>query len=882
METYSNCLEDNISLYSTSTNDNNIFETFDEHTILNQKLNEDSTQDSNKKKDLDSLKFYDKSDTILKSSFYSLNSLDNITFTEIYNIIYSSPMLIFVDNNKLEKSNRRKLFKLLRKKKRLYEDEFPGCTFFPFEYINKFKRDIDLLNNSILEGEFKNYKIYTNNELCYGICFEEGEIFKNILYKKMEIINKILFIPINKYNIKETEYKIRGFCQIVEELGAKKIEITFQKNDKKISKKDINTNLGSEIELIAGNLGLQNAKMEEENEDHKYILKYPLYNTIILNEKSIRKKIKRKKMIISETMYNSNLELQYLIRSRCRHFITNYSTTFTLDSNSSIDKKIVLKLKYHNIDIGINYEKSNNKKNYLQIITNIEFVNDTEYGENVMGCSVSLDSIGFQFLVNTIKNENNFKTIGIYKIIEFINLYIEKVIKHSSEYDYEYIKDVMSKIKKEFTLKEYAELLTNYFDINSQWIHFTNFIDLLQNKSKSYDKLGYLITINYNLNSVDTKIDNIVKFIQELCIIKNIESKFWEMLKPNKKNLYVFLKDKLVNSYNIIDTFNWYSLNSLLNDISNYEINFDIDNNDEYLKKLISNMNLGYKYHEFYNRVVPFIIRRTYSLKYENKIDMFMLNIFEESLNYESFNVYKINNINKLDEYILQKIEKISKIYNIINDMSKYIEKNSNYLNFFFTKKFISTYPYINKKIEIITNNNKKEYLEFMINNELSKLVRRSSNNYQVSTDINQGKISAKMLTDDIIMDSNVKNNLMMFLKKIILYNEKININKLPISMYTFDLINKNYNNGLKEIDYKRYILPFIKKLLTVIINNNMIKENLYENDFIKEVQNYINISEYNYKVSSYYELIKYIENIIKYKTDFTITKDLIQELTYL
>ena len=147
-----------------------------------------------------------------------------------------------------------------------------------------------MLNNKILDGEFKNYKIYDNDDLCYGICFDEGDIFKNVLYKKMEIINRILFIPINKFHIKETEYKIRGFCQIVEELGAKQIDITFQKNDKKILNKRIDTTLGSDIELMAGNLGLTNSKLDEENEDHKYTLEYPSYNTIILNEKSIRKK----------------------------------------------------------------------------------------------------------------------------------------------------------------------------------------------------------------------------------------------------------------------------------------------------------------------------------------------------------------------------------------------------------------------------------------------------------------------------------------------------------------------------------------------------------------------------------------------------------------
>ena len=871
---------DSDTIYSDSSINEfkNIFETLDDHTVINEKHNEESTQDSNKKKQLDDINFDFNKNEILKSSFYNLESLNNKTFKEIYNIINSSIMIIFVDNYKLCNLNRRSIFRRLRKKRYLYEEEFPGCTFFAFEYINKLKKYIHLLNNKILDGEFKNYKIYDNDDLCYGICFDEGEIFKNTLYKKMEIINRILFIPINKYNIKETEYKIRGFCQIVEELGAKNIDITFQKNDKKISKKNVDASLGSDIELIAGNLGLQNSKMDEENEDHKYTLEYPPYNTIILNEKSIRKKIKKKKMIISDTIYNSNLELQYLIRSRCRHFITSYSTTFTLDNNVSIDKKIALKFKSHNIDLGLNTEKSDSKKNYLQIVTNIEFVKDIEYQNNIMGDSVSLDNVGFLFLMNTIKDRDDFKTVGIYKIIDFINLYIEKIIKHTHEYNY--ISSVMDKIKKEFTLKEYANLLTNYFDEKSQWIHFTNFIDLLQNKSKSYDKLGYLITINYNLKCVDTKINNIVKFIQELCILRNIEDKFWKMLKPNRKELYVFLKDKLTCNYNIIDTFNWFSLNSLLNDIESYEIEFNMENNDEYLKKLINNMNNGYKYYEFYEQVVPFIIKRANCLKYDSKIDVFMFNIFEELLNYESFNVYRINTIKKLDNYIKQKMDEISQIEKIINDYNTYNEKNSNKLSGFLnSEKFITTYPYFNKKIDVICNNHREKYLELMLK-EIVIPTRRPSRTFNVSTDVKRGKIS-RMKTDSINLNNNVKHDIISFLKNVLIYNEKINISKLPICIYTYDLINKNYNNGVKMIDFNRYILPFIKKLLQNILNNNMIEIAKNINNFEKIIITQIELEDYNYKVANFYDLLNYIEEIIN-NSNFILTKDLIQELTCL
>ena len=90
----------------------------------------------------------------------------------------------------------------------------PGCTFFPFEYVNELKKDIHILNNNILNAELKN-KIFHNDEICYNICFDEGEILKKVVYKKMEIVNKILFVPINKYQLKQTEYRIRVFVKLL-------------------------------------------------------------------------------------------------------------------------------------------------------------------------------------------------------------------------------------------------------------------------------------------------------------------------------------------------------------------------------------------------------------------------------------------------------------------------------------------------------------------------------------------------------------------------------------------------------------------------------------------------------------------------------------------
>ena len=42
----------------------------------------------------------------------------------------------------------------------------------------------------------KNIKVMDGCDYCYTIYFDEGDIKKNCVYKRMDVINKILFVPI--------------------------------------------------------------------------------------------------------------------------------------------------------------------------------------------------------------------------------------------------------------------------------------------------------------------------------------------------------------------------------------------------------------------------------------------------------------------------------------------------------------------------------------------------------------------------------------------------------------------------------------------------------------------------------------------------------------
>jgi hypothetical protein len=708
------------------------------------------------------------------TTFNTMDYLLSLKFQQVYNMLYFCNMIIFIDNKKIKSKNN------CLKKKILTEDDFPGCIFFPYEFVPSLKQDIYLLNNKMSNAETQKQKVKNNDVFIYSLFFDEGDIKKDVLYKKLEVMNKIIFTPIEQFHIKKTEYKIRGFCQIAEELGAKKIDIKFEKNSNIVKNMKINSSINSEISAIAGNLGLGINNNNENNQDYTYTLTYPAINTINLNENTIKNKIRKNKFIISETMYNSSLELQYLISSRCRHFISKYSTTFTLDTHLNVDKSLLSNLKARGININIDINLSVKEHNYLKIITDIEFSNIEDNTDNLNAYSVSLDKIGFTFLINSIKNRDDFINNGVFKIMNFLELYIEKILKYVNKKKYNTVSYIIKQIKMNLCMNEYAEILCNYFNNNSQWIHFTRFIDLLACETVSNDKLGYLVIVyNQELNMND-KIKELLKYIQVKCNENNIEENFWKMIQPHNESIFYYLVNKLDKEYDIINSFNWYSLLNLVNTIRNYNIN-----TENTFELLIENMNNGYKIYEFEKHILPFITKHCY-LRYNKENDIYLLSpLIEKSIFFESFIQNNINNICLLNKYIDIKINKIKQMDEITNIIYKNSNNNiiDSIIDYFNNN---NTFPYFNKKYSIIVGDEDENIILItMLNDNIRNTIDFSNN------DINIIK---------------------KFMEKLLLYNEKLNIDKLPLNNYGFCKIIHNFNNGNKDYVFNNIIKTFITR----------------------------------------------------------------------
>ena len=805
------------NMHSINSNDemNKVYRRISKHKVINNKYDESS---ESVKKYIDDMSF-ESLNLKLSTAFYCKEQLSSMKFSDIYNIFMLSTYIIFVDNKKLIKKNKHCLplcKNLFKTKVHLIDTEFPGCTFLPFEAKNMIIKNLNKLNNSVFNSELNGTTLYINNDnLCFGIMFNEGEIIKNCLYKKMEITDTIMFIPIELYNLKQTEYKLRGFCQIVEELGAKDIEIIFKNSDSKTISKEYRASIGDEIEFIAGNLGLTTNNKNDESTNYCYNLKYPTNSTILLNEKMIKNKIKKKKFIVSNTIFKSTLELQYLVHSRCRHLIDKYSTIFTFDNNNVIDKSMYLKLKSHGIEVGSSIKTLNMSKSNINIITNVSFVNLEQCKNLINGMNVSFDEVGFNHIIETIKLEpENFEKIGIYKIMNFINVYIHHVYKYTNPKHYDDIHKILNKIKKEITMEEYASLLCNYFNINSQWIHFTNYIDLLSKKTHSYDKLGYIImTLHNNTQSIDNNLGDIIKFIQQICFKLNIEEKFWKILQPNNNSLKNDLENKLLNEYDFINNNSWYNMNKLIQCIKNYNIIFSNDN-DEKLKQLICNMEMGYKYWEYYTNIMPFINQYIKNLYYTTNDELYLSPIFEKSLNIDSFIISKINNMCDLKQFIEKKINRLREAMEIKNKLVFPIDIND--LSIF--GKTFEQNNYLNKKLQYIIKTRTAYNLKKLLN------------------------LKDCMITEPIAIE---------FITKLFTYNEKLDIKTLPKNYIGYELLLNNYNSGIQEEEFKKLVIPYICSHYKLLEEVNYIKEHLSINNF-------------NIFGTSYYEIIQFVNKMLE------------------
>ena len=97
------------------------------HIVVGTRASYSST-DSQKIK-LDEINFEYNNNEVVTTSFYNCEDLNKLKFTDIYNILSSSQMIIFIDNYKLLKEHNC-TYRHIRRKLDFIKEEFPDVLFY--------------------------------------------------------------------------------------------------------------------------------------------------------------------------------------------------------------------------------------------------------------------------------------------------------------------------------------------------------------------------------------------------------------------------------------------------------------------------------------------------------------------------------------------------------------------------------------------------------------------------------------------------------------------------------------------------------------------------------------------------------------------------------
>ena len=225
-------------------------------------------------------------------------------------------------------------------------------------------------------------------------------------------------------------------------------------------------------------------------------------------------------------------------------------------------------------------------------------------------------------------------------------------------------------------------------------------------------------------------------------------------------------------------------------------------------------MNLGFSYWEYHTHFLQYIKRKYHSLHYKNNTNKEInlnLEFFDIVFNYESFKISKILTVKKLEEFIEKKIEKIilgKKLREIFMKLIDINEKNNitiliKLYDYFYTEDFDrDNFGYFRKKLNIILGDSSSERMIALFKDETTTL--------------------------------NPEGLIKLFIDKLLLYNDKLEVRNIPKNNLGFDHILVKFNNGIKEQEFQKTIKPFILKMKENITNKKQSSINISLDEFSK------------------------------------------------
>lgn len=632
-----------------------------------------------------------------------------------------------------------------------------------------------------------------NNSEKHKIFFYDNNIESNVLYKKIKFSTRDLFVPISIYSIKKMDFKIRTLCQIAEKLGAEFIDISYKNY---YLHQDA---LNSEIKFLNEGLDANNKEVKKDVDNLNIIMSYSRNNqkyNMNLNKYSLFITIdSENELFITKKDYDADIDLQFLVESRCNNFINNYNTNLTVNRFNSYETGILLKAK----NIGFKFDLSSLTDETLNISINIKFLNIYDNYTCIDGNNITPSKNSFSVLYGFIMEERS--------LIE------NSIVKNKLD----------NETSKKKVINIYSKIV-NYIRVYFKYLS-KEFFTLTPSEKKnglyknSYNKFNEILLINFTsdeLNNLFYKLfyneyDSYYKF-------KSIRNKILFGIESHNTIIYSDNKeDRLINKFNFLCYY--------YNNIEKTK-KFIIDNIALYYSKIMFDF-IGYTYKlEFYKSI--FIDSNL--LLYNYAIEMFAEKI-DDSL---KPNIYFENHS---DEIIKKKYEIIKNFYSgtsndNYNDLLSISSPKIAFLVSmgFETKLFVTTVTnIINPCKELI-----EIYLEYLksktdtykkISNLLYNNINNRNNEVNTSFTIWKSQKTEFLSYSKKLIEELFNND------TLIIDELNINNNKelIEFSLYNIGMLTKSIDDeksdllSLKDIGTKKYMMFSDRQILIDYITYNSI-----------------------------------------------------------
>jgi hypothetical protein len=259
---------------------------------------------------------------------------------------------------------------------------------------HKFKRDMLIQNDIYIMMDDYNHRnddrlIFYNNDKKY-----------KTIYKRFNLNNKVLYIPIEEYSKYYLTFKTKLCTSIVETLGV--ASINFKHNE------FTHTILNYDIHTSVNNLSLK-TKVQSEEKDKYSNNDVKTYNKghcnyLFFDPIDFEKRIlELNSYFLDPNEFKNDLELRNLIRSRLIGNLIEYDLKYEFEFMNSIEVDLAASF-MTNASAGINFRKMANKK--LSVNLHIKFYN---YSELINNDNIRLNERCLQMLVN---NDNESQPIS--------------------------------------------------------------------------------------------------------------------------------------------------------------------------------------------------------------------------------------------------------------------------------------------------------------------------------------------------------------------------------------------------------------------------------------------------------------------------------------